>query len=202
MKVRDTHNRLWDIADQQGGFFTARQAISVGFSDNTHPYHVRVGNWVRECRGVYRLVRYPLNENAQLIRWAFWSRDRKEQIQGIYSYLTALCIHDLSDAMPVQLDMTVPPNFRRNSPIPPVLKLHRSKLPNCDIMHRSGYAVTTPIRSILDVIGSDIVPRNIVCQALREARKRGLVTLSEFKQSVENDELPSWAIEQVVMENK
>ena len=26
---------------------------------NTHPYHVHAGNWVREHRGIYRLVRFP-----------------------------------------------------------------------------------------------------------------------------------------------
>ena len=38
--------RLFDIAEQQQGFFTAKQAKSAGYAENTHPSHVQVGNWI------------------------------------------------------------------------------------------------------------------------------------------------------------
>ena len=32
--------RLFEIAEQQKGFFTTKQAKAAGFAENTHPYHV------------------------------------------------------------------------------------------------------------------------------------------------------------------
>jgi hypothetical protein len=36
--------RLFEIAEQQQGFFTTKQAKAAGFAENTHPDHVQVGN--------------------------------------------------------------------------------------------------------------------------------------------------------------
>jgi predicted transcriptional regulator of viral defense system len=195
MKNRKSNDGLWETADGQGGFFTARQAIAAGFADNTHPYHVRVGNWLRECRGVYRLARYPQHDNAQLILWALWARNLRGCPQGVYSHLTALRIHDLSDVMPVRLEMTVPPTFRRRTPIPSVLVLHRGTLAESDILRRSGYAVTTPLRSVLDLVSSESISRDIIRQAIREARHRGLITAAEFTQAADRGDIPPWAYE-------
>ena len=39
---RDAERRLFEIAEGQQGFFTAKQAKAAGFAENTHPYHVQV----------------------------------------------------------------------------------------------------------------------------------------------------------------
>ncbi|MBU0715067.1 MAG: hypothetical protein KJ964_06895 [Verrucomicrobia bacterium] len=193
---KTNHNKtLWETADSQGGYFTAKQAIKAGFADNTHPYHVRVGNWLRGCRGVYRLTKYPRGDDGQLILWYLWSRSRADQPQGVYSHLTALRIHELSDAMPSRLDMTVPPNFRRNSPIPRVLTLHRALLEESDIQGMPGFKVTTPFRTVLDIVEAGTVSREIVGQAIREARARGLMTLAESATARKRRDLPRWVNE-------
>ncbi|MEI6705233.1 MAG: type IV toxin-antitoxin system AbiEi family antitoxin domain-containing protein [Deltaproteobacteria bacterium] len=195
MNHREANDNIWDIADGQGGFFTTGQAIAAGFADNTHPYHVRVGNWLRMYRGIYRLARYPQGDNAQLILWALWSRDRSGRPQGVYSRLTALRIHDLSDAMPVRLEMTVPTAFRRRKPLPQILIFYHEILPESDILHRSGYAVTTPLRSVLDLVRSGSVSRDIVRQAVREARQRGLITVAQFREARDRGDVPTWVDE-------
>jgi hypothetical protein len=48
VKRQDAEEQLYRTAQLQGGFFTARQARLAGYADNTHPHHVRNGNWVRE----------------------------------------------------------------------------------------------------------------------------------------------------------
>ena len=55
----EASRRLFEIADTQQGFFTTKQAKAAGFAENTHPYHVQVGNWIREHRGIYRLALFP-----------------------------------------------------------------------------------------------------------------------------------------------
>src|ERR1035441_2457066 len=52
---REAQRRLFEIAEAQQGFFTTKQAKAAGFAENTHSYHVKVGNWIREYRGIYRL---------------------------------------------------------------------------------------------------------------------------------------------------
>src|ERR1035438_4899961 len=115
---REAARRLFEIADGQQGFFTAKQAKEAGFAENTHPYHVKVGNWIREHRGIYRLTLYPFTDRPELALWALWSRNRNEVIEGVYSHQTALTIYELSDLNPSKIHMTVPAHFRRNSEIP------------------------------------------------------------------------------------
>ena len=149
---RSAIRRLYESAQGQGGFFTTRDALEAGFKDNVHPYHVRSGNWVRERRGVYRLAQFPLPARPDLMVWQLWSRNRQDQPQGVFSHATALTLHDLSDAMPAKLDMTVPPGFQRMAAIPEVLRLHRARLTARDVETIDGVRVTTPLRTLIDVI--------------------------------------------------
>ena len=74
MTGRLRHGDIYDLAERQGGFFTARQAREAGLADNTHPYHVKAGNWIRERRGIYRLARFPLPSRPDLILWQLVGR--------------------------------------------------------------------------------------------------------------------------------
>src|SRR5436309_15079262 len=73
---------LFEIAEAQEGFFTTKQAKAAGFAENTHPYHVQVGNWIREHRGIYRLTLFPTTDRPELVLWALWSRNRNEEVEG------------------------------------------------------------------------------------------------------------------------
>ena len=55
---------LYEIVEGQDGFFTTKQAKSAGFAENTHPYHVQAGNWIREHLGIYRIARFPRRRPA------------------------------------------------------------------------------------------------------------------------------------------
>jgi hypothetical protein len=39
--LKDSFQQLYEIADSQGGFFTAKQAASVGYSTRMQTYHVQ-----------------------------------------------------------------------------------------------------------------------------------------------------------------
>jgi hypothetical protein len=144
--------RLYEIAEAQQGFFTTKQAKAAGFAENTHPYHIQAGNWIREHRGIYRLASFPRGERPDLMPWSLWSGNRREAAQRVYSYQTALSHHDRSDVMPAKLHMTVPRGFRRNSKIPRVLVLHFADLPQSEIGIAHGVRVTRPMRTILDLL--------------------------------------------------
>ena len=178
---REAARRLFEIADQQQGFFTTKQAKAAGFAENTHPYHVQVGNWIREYRGIYRLALFPTVDRPDLVLWALWSRNRDEEVEGVYSHQTALSLYDLSDLNPAKLHMTVPTDFRRNSEIPGILVLHYANLPEGDVQTAQGFKFTRPLRTILDLIEADTVERNFIRHALRQAIRRGLISRQQIR---------------------
>lgn len=178
---REASNRLFELAEQQQGFFTTKQAKVAGFAENTHPYHVQAGNWIREHRGIYRLSLFPTPDRPDLVLWSLWSRNRKEEIEGSYSHQTALRLHELSDRNPAKLHMTVPTHFRRNSEMPGIIALHYANLPTTDVEVGPGYKYTRPLRTILDLIEADTIERTFIRQALRQAVDRGLITRQELR---------------------
>jgi hypothetical protein len=66
---KEVARQLYEIAQSQQGFFTTKQATRAGFAE-THAYHVKVRNWIREHRGIYRLADFPTAE-----RLMFWQTD-------------------------------------------------------------------------------------------------------------------------------
>ena len=178
---REASRRLFDLAEQQQGFFTTKQAKAAGFAENTHPYHVQAGNWIREHRGIYRLALFPAPDRPDLVLWSLWSRNRKEEGDGVYSHQTALSLYELSDLNPAKLHMTVPTNFRRNSKIPGIIVLHYRDLLKNEIQSGPGYKCTRPLRTILDLVEVGTVERTFIRQALRQAVDRGLITRQELR---------------------
>lgn len=176
--------RLYRFAESQQGLFTTKQAKACGYAENTHPYHVQRGHWLRERRGIYRLTLFPASDEEQLVLWSLWSANRSENPQGVYSHATALSIHNLSDAMPPKLHLTVPTTFRRFRKPPAILVLHKAGLAAEEIEPRHGYAVTTPLRTLLDVAADAGNSNDLVDQALRDALRTGLVTRVELKKAV------------------
>jgi len=180
---KEAARRLYEIAEGQQGFFTTKQAKAAGFAENTHPYHVQAGNWIREHRGIYRLASFPRGERPDLMLWSLWSRNRGEAGQAVFSHQTALSLRDLSDVMSAKLHMTVPKSFRRNSEIPRVLVLHFADLSQNDIGAAEGVRVTKPMRTILDLLEAGDVPPATLRQTLREGLRRGLIRRSEIAEA-------------------
>src|SRR5438477_5295702 len=178
---REAERRLFEIAEGQEGFFTTKQAKAAGFAENTHTYHVQVGNWIREHRGIYRLTLFPVAEHPDLVKWALWSRNRNEVTEGVYSHQTALSLYELSDLNPAKLHMTVPTHFRRNSAIPGIRVLHYADLADEDVQMAQGFKRTRPLRTILDLIEADTVERAFLRQALRQALDRGLISRQQIR---------------------
>lgn len=172
---------LYRIAEAQGGYFTAKQAASVGYGSNKRAYHVQAGNWLHEQRGIYRLALFPEPERADLILWWLWSRDRSDQPVGVYSHLTALSLHELTDVNPSRLDITVPPTFRRGAPIPKVLRLHYGHVSEAEQENRFGVPITNAIRTILDLWEEGSLPKATVRQAFQQARSTGKITRKQVE---------------------
>ena len=163
---------LYQIAAAQGGYFTAGQARQVGYAYSQQHFHISRGNWLRIDRGLFRLRDFPPGEREDLIRWSLWSRNRESVPQAVVSHDTALTVHELSDAMPAQIHLTVPPGFRKR--VPPGCVLHKATLTPEEIEPRTGYRVTTPLRTLFDVADSPLSQEHLN-RAVRDVLERGLV---------------------------
>ena len=182
------YKNLYQIASEQDGFFTTKQAISAGYDTNSHPYHVKTGNWTREHRSIYRLANYPIGDRPDLMLWYLWSRNRNEEPQWIYSHETSLAIHDLTDLNPSKLHMTVPNNFRRNSRIPDVLVLYYSNISPTETDQVYGVKTTNAMRTIIDIIMKGYFSEDILIQAIKEATNRGAITKSALEKAKRSNE--------------
>jgi hypothetical protein len=92
-----------------------------------------------------------------------------------------LSLYHLSDLNPAKLHMTVPTDFRRNSEIPGILRLHYADLPESDVKTAQGFKFTHPLRAILDLIEAGTVERNFIHQAVTQAVDRGLITRQQIR---------------------
>jgi len=200
-QAKTVSDALFEIAEGQQGYFTAKQATDVGYQLGSQAHHVKSGNWVRVERGIYRLARFPQSSEEQLVIYTLWSRNRAGEPEGVYSHQTALSIHELSDVNPAKLHMTVPSAFRRSAKVPRILVLYRASLNEKDVEQRQGFAVTRPLRAIADLVATESVSRDIVEQALTEGRQRGLITIREAADLRRQGNLPKWFVE-LLAENK
>ncbi len=190
-KSQVSENKLFEIAESQQGYFTSKQAKDSGYKDNTHPYHISSGHWIRVHRGIYRLARFPASERPDLMIWALWSCNRSGKIEGVYSHQTALSIYELSDILPDKLHMTVPLSFRRNSAIPKILVIHRKQLLQDRIVQMNGYFVTTPYQTLLDMIAEAYISHDLILQAVKAASDRGVVSQSMLKELLNENSVQS-----------
>ncbi|MBW3578788.1 MAG: type IV toxin-antitoxin system AbiEi family antitoxin domain-containing protein [Actinobacteria bacterium] len=165
---RDLRRQLLALAARQSGYFTAAQAKEIGYSYQAQKYHVDAGNWRRIARGLFRLPEWPVGDHDDLVRWSLWSKER-----AVVSHETALAVHDLGDVNPRAIHLTVPDSFGQEPPSHIVL--HRNELDTDDVEGFEGFRVTTPLRSLFDVAGSE-TPQETVDKAVADALRAGVVS--------------------------
>ncbi len=175
-KSKAKQSELYEIAVGQLGFFTAQQAVKVGFSVKNHSYHLKADNWQREGRGIYRLAHFPQSEHDGLMLLYLWSRNKTGEAQGVFSLQTALDLWELSDVNPVKVHMTVPLGFRKRvEATPKSIVLHKKNLKPTQVVDFHGMKITTPLQTLLDVAEDGSLSPEFVKQAFNQARERGLV---------------------------
>ena len=167
---------LYRVAEQQAGYFTAAQAKASGYSERQLTYYVQVRRFERIRRGVYRLNQYPSSANEDLfVAWL-------EAGQGaVISHESALALYDLSDALPIEVHLIIPPKASRRHP---GLRLHTNHLSEDEITSYGGLPVTTVPRTIADIAASGLAEEQVI-QAVRQAIQGGLATTESLQAAAE-----------------
>ncbi len=181
MKNWKADHSLYEIAATQSGYFTAQQAKGAGYSHKNHAYYTKTGIWIKEWRGIYRLARFPEPDDSQYALWSLWSRNRKGEIQGVYTHETALDMFDISDANPARLHMTVPPGFRKTAQAPKVLVLYKHRIEPGSYEQRTGYNVLKPLPNIIMIIEEGALSEEIIMQSLRDGIQKGYFLKNQLK---------------------
>lgn len=166
---------LFAVASSQEGYFTTDQAAAAGYSRPLLDHHLHSGRFVRVRRGVYRLVEYPAGEQEDLVVAWLWSKQL-----GVFSHETALALHQLSDALPAHLHLTLPAAWaRRRLMVPAGLRLHFADVAEGDQAWVGAVPVTTPVRTIRDCRSAHGAP-DLVAQAVRDGLARGLFSRADL----------------------
>lgn len=162
--------QLYERIEEQQGYFCAQQAMDAGFSQPLQAYYVKTGAWIRCTRGIFRYKFFPAaRELEEFYISHLWSFNRQGFCEGVLSHGTALYLWELGTYSPRMIDLTVPKTFRRHSKPPVSMELHKSDLSQSDWQMLKGLRVTTPIKTIIDLLEDFHIGRSEVLQAFREA---------------------------------
>jgi len=177
--MRPDHERLFDIATEQAGYFTTAQARGCGFSSPLLSHHAKSGRFVRVARGLYRFRDYPSSPREEIL--AAWLRLAPE---AVVSHESALELLGLSEIIPNLIHVSVP-RARRKLARRPGVALHTTTRPldGAEMVVRSGMRLTGPARTIADVAEAGLAPDQVV-RATAQAIDRGLTTPSRLREAV------------------
>ena len=174
--TRSAYKALYQLAAQQAGYFTTRQARSVGVSHRQLSYYVKTNHLQRIRSGLYRLVLFPPSPHEDLfVAWLAAGP------HAVISHESALALYDLSDVLPAEIHIIVPPTTSRRHQ---GVRLHTNRMSPDDITSFAGLPVTTVSRTIADVASSGLADE-LVIQAIFQALQRGLVSKTDLESHVE-----------------
>jgi predicted transcriptional regulator of viral defense system len=171
MITKPDYDQLYNIAEEQAGYFTAAQARRVGFSWERLSNTVKSGKFQRIAAGVYRLAQFPGSAHEDLfIAWLVTGPN------STISHESALAYYELSDVLPGEVHVIVPRTASRRRK---QIRLHTNQLAPDEVTRRGGLQVTSVARTIADAASSGLA-EDQVRQAIQEALQRGLVSHEEL----------------------
>jgi predicted transcriptional regulator of viral defense system len=175
--MRPDRLRLFEVASEQGGYFTAEQARACGYSFALLSHHTKSGRFLRIRRGLYRLREYPSSPREDVL--AAWLAVGKDT--AVVSHESALDLLDLSDVIPDAAHLTVP-RSRRNLPSLPGVRIHTTmrQLQPSDLTYRDGMVITSATRTILDLAEAGTAPDQVEL-AVIQAVERGLAVPDQLR---------------------
>lgn len=153
------------------GYVTTAQARAAGVQPMALVMMARRGVVERASHGVYRLVDFPVDPDAQLMHATLWPNEHR----GVLSHETALALHVLSDVDPPVVHITVPAAHRVQRATLRHMVIHRADLLPEDVMQIERLPVTTPERSIRDCLAARVGSATLR-QAIDDGERSGRLT--------------------------
>jgi predicted transcriptional regulator of viral defense system len=171
MDKKPNYQKLYDIAENQAGYFSSSQAKTVGFSWERLSNLTKSGKFHRIEKSIYRISQFPFSSFEDLHIALL-----KSGPNAVISHETALSLYELSDAMPGEIHITFP---RTSSRRRKGIRYHTKTITNKEITSYQGLRVTTVARTIIDLIVSGFEPVQIK-KAIDQAIQRGMITKEDL----------------------
>jgi predicted transcriptional regulator of viral defense system len=176
-------DKLYEIASNQQGFFTAHQATKCGYSRQLQVYYVKKGEWIRHARSIFKLLCFsetsPFPDDYYIT--LLWSENQQGNFEGVMGYTTALYIHGLTDTPPEDIHFIVPKRFRRNSPPPGRIRFHRRDLLPELIASVEGLKVMTVFGAVRDLLMRNSLTEPSLLAILNTSLEKGTITVEEIE---------------------
>ena len=181
MKARDALRELAEMSASQWGMVTSAQAATRGVTRLDLSRLTESGDLVRLAHGVYKDAGAPSGAHLD-VRAAWLSSDPARLASDrlgdghrgvVVSGQTAAWLHDIGDLRSNRTELTTP--VRRQTQRAD-LHYRRRDLPEEDVTIHDGLPVTTPERTIADLV-EDRTDLSIVADALRDASRKSELDL-------------------------
>lgn len=165
---------LWDVAVEQYGYVTMREAKALGIDENAVWMLAARGGLERAAHGVYRFPQLPVTERDPYMLAVLWAGTD----QTCLSHDTALAVYEACDINPDRIHLTVPTARRIRRAGGALYELHHQDLTPAQV----GWWEVIPTVTLPTAIGQCIdsgVPGYLLRQALAHGRRTGNVLPGE-----------------------
>lgn len=184
MKARDALRELAELSASQWGMFTSAQAAARGVSRLTLSRLTDSGDLERRAQGVYKDAGAP--GGAYLDVRAAWLSSEPARLASdrlndghrgvVVSGQTAAWLHDIGDLRSNRTELSAPD--RRQTQRADIHYRRRDLDPR-DVTIREGLPVTTPERTIADLV-EDRTDLSLVADALRDANRKSEIDFTRL----------------------
>jgi predicted transcriptional regulator of viral defense system len=170
MKIRE---RLWEVAVDQLGFVTSKDAKRLGIPVIELGKLAYRGQLERHGYGIYRFPQMPVSEFDRYMLATLWADAR-----GVLSHDTALALYGLCDVNPNRIHVTVPKRFYPRAKDEEQYVVHHADLATDDIGWFEHIRAVKPRIAVRQAV-EGAVPAYLARQAVETARRRGFITAGE-----------------------
>ncbi|MCL1898026.1 MAG: type IV toxin-antitoxin system AbiEi family antitoxin domain-containing protein [Micrococcales bacterium] len=174
VKERLARDLLWEIAETQHGFVTARQAADFGVSKQALQMLAQRGTVERTAFGVYRFPQFPVNQYDPFMLAVLWTRAD----EACLSHETALAAYEISDINPNVINVTVAKHRRLRRADSAGYVIHHQDLSPAQIGWWQEIPTVTPATAIAQCITYG-TPTYLLRQALERGHRNGYLTTDD-----------------------
>lgn len=166
-------DKLRDVALDQYGYVTTKQALDAGVTHASLSMMVKRGRLERECQGVYLVPQLPYKQLNQYMLAVLWTGAP----EAVLSHETALDLYDVCDINPAAIHVTVGKKRRISRKNDRGVVVHHQDLTE----QQTGWIEEIPAVTLDTAIEQCIetVPSYLLRQAIETGAKRGLLLADE-----------------------
>ena len=172
----ETEVQLYQIAEDQAGYFSLAQARELGLRRHQIYRDVQRGKFISAEQGVYRFVQFPASRFEEIHRAVLIAGP-----QAMVGFQTALYVYELSDLIPDEIHLILPPTSSRRRP---GIRVHTIQLLPEDVTDFEGLPITTVEKTIVDCAFAQVDDDQIRL-AIYQALQRGMTSKQKLKEQAE-----------------